>query len=283
MTSKILNGRKISEKIKQEVAEKIKLRQKNNLSTPALAVILVGNNPASEIYVKHKQKACEEVGIISYKYNLPDGTTENAIADRIEKLNADDNIHGILLQLPLPVAISSDNLLEKINPKKDVDGFHPYNLGRLAQRRPLLRPCTPFGIITLLESTHEDIAGKNAVIVGASNIVGRPMALELLLTKCTVTVCHRFTHNLAQHVQNADILIAATGHHGIIQSDWIKPGAIVIDVGFSRLNNGDITGDIDFDTAKQRAAWITPVPGGVGPMTVATLLENTVLAAELQT
>src|SRR3990167_5794276 len=283
MTSKILNGLKISEKIKQEVAEKIKLRQKNNLSTPALAVILVGNNPASEIYVKHKQKACEEVGIISYKYNLPDGTTENAIADRIEKLNADDNIHGILLQLPLPVAISSDNLLEKINPKKDVDGFHPYNLGRLAQRRPLLRPCTPFGIITLLESTHEDIAGKNAVIVGASKIVGRPMALELLLTKCTVTVCHRFTHNLAQHVQNADILIAATGHHGIIQSDWIKPGAIVIDVGFSRLNNGDITGDIDFDTAKQRAAWITPVPGGVGPMTVATLLENTVLAAELQT
>lgn len=282
MTAQILDGRKIADKIKIEIKEKIEQRKKNNLIAPGLAVIIVGDNLASQSYVKHKQKACEQVGIISHKYNLPENTTENNIENLIEKLNADKNIHGILLQLPLPQKISPDNLLEKINFKKDVDGFHPYNLGRLVQRRPLLRPCTPLGIITLLESTGEDLAGKNAVVIGASNIVGRPMALELLLAKCTVTVCHRFTRDLAQHVQNADILISATGHHGIVQSDWIKPAAMIIDVGFSRLSNGDITGDIDFDTAKMRASWITPVPGGVGQMTVATLLQNTLQAAEMQ-
>lgn len=281
MTAHIINGREIAERIKTSVAEKITERQKNHLSTPGLAVILVGNNPASETYVNHKRAACEEVGITSHLHRLPDNTDQKTVSDLITSLNNDPAIHGILLQLPLPSQLSSDELLELIHPNKDVDGFHPYNLGRLAQKRPLLRPCTPHGVMTLLRSTQTKLAGKHAVVIGASNIVGRPMALELLLADCTVTICHRKTQELAHHVRMADIVISATGHHGVIQSDWIKPGAIVIDVGFSRLSNGKITGDIDFNTAKTRAGWITPVPGGVGPMTVATLLENTILAAEL--
>ena len=281
MTAHIIDGRAIAAKIKASIAEKIHLRKKNNLSIPGLAVILVGNDPASQTYVNHKRKACEEVGIYSECHQLPENTDQNTLEQLIDMLNNNEKIHGILLQLPLPKQLSSDELLERINPKKDVDGFHPYNLGRLAQKRPLLRPCTPFGVMTLLHSTNEKIAGKNAVVIGASNIVGRPMALELLLAKCTVTVCHRFTLDLQQHIQNADILISATGHHGLIRSDWIKQNAIVIDVGFSRLSNGKITGDIDFETAKLHAGWITPVPGGVGPMTVATLLQNTVMAAEM--
>lgn len=281
MTATILDGRAIAEKIKANVAEKIQLRKKKNLPAPGLAVILVGHNHASETYVGHKKRACEQVGIISTVYRLHENTEQKALEKLIDTLNHDKNVHGILLQLPLPQQLNSDELLEKINYKKDVDGFHPYNLGRLAQKRPLLRPCTPHGVMTLLQATGENLAGKNAVVIGASNIVGRPMALELLLAKCTVTVCHRFTHDLRHFIQDADILISATGHHGIIKSEWIKPGAIVIDVGFSRLSNGAITGDIDFSTAKTRAKWITPVPGGVGPMTVATLLQNTVAAAEI--
>jgi len=281
MTAQILDGRAIAEKIKSDIAKKVQLRIKNNLCVPGLSVILVGSNPASQTYVNHKRKACEAVGIISNVYLLPENVAQNALEKLIDNLNADDNVHGILLQLPLPKHIQTDELLERIISKKDVDGFHPYNLGRLVQKRPLLRPCTSYGVMTLLNATGETLAGKHAVIVGASNIVGRPMALELLLAQCTVTVCHRATQHLSQHIKAADILISATGHHGLIQSEWIKPGAIVIDVGFSRLSNGKITGDIEFDTAKKRAGWITPVPGGVGPMTVATLLQNTIMAAEL--
>lgn len=281
MSAQILDGNATAKKVRAQVKQKIKERQKKGLPTPGLDVILVGDNPASATYVKHKQRACEEVGIRSRRHLLDHNVTQQAIADKIDACNADPEVHGILLQLPLPDHINADDLLERIHPKKDVDGFNPYNLGRLTQRRPLLRPCTPMGVMTLFAETGEDLTGKNAVVVGASNIVGRPMALELLLAKCTVTVCHRFTHNLAQSIQNADILVAAIGKPGIIQSDWIKPGAIIADVGFSRLENGSITGDVEFTTASQRAGWITPVPGGVGPMTVASLLENTLMAAQL--
>lgn len=282
MVANILDGKKIAEKIKLEVASQVATRKNQALPAPGLAVILVGDNPASATYVSHKQKACEMVGIRSILHHLPTHTAHQAIADKICELNEDTSVHGILLQLPLPNFASPDDLLEMIDPKKDVDGFHPYNLGRLAQLRPLLRPCTPYGVMTLLQHTGEDLIGKNVTVVGDSNIVGKPMALELLLARATPTICHRSTKDLKMHIQHADILISATGHYGVIQSEWIKPGAIVIDVGFSRLSNGKITGDIDFETAKERASWITPVPGGVGPMTVATLLQNTLMAAELQ-
>lgn len=276
MTANILDGNTLCSQIKQELAKKIKTLG----ITPGLDVILVGNNPASESYVGHKHRACTEVGIRSRIHRLAENCRQEDIKTLINDCNNDTSVHGILLQLPLPAHLSVDNLLEKISPQKDVDGFHPYNLGRLVQRRPLLRPCTPYGIIKLLEHAQIELAGKNAVVVGASNIVGRPMALELLLAKATVTVCHRFTKNLAEIIAQADILISATGQPGLIKSDWIKPGAVVVDVGFSRLSNGKISGDLDFDTAKEKASWITPVPGGVGPMTVAMLLHNTVMACE---
>ncbi len=279
---KILDGKAIAQEIKDNIKKVVTERLQAGKSAPGLDVILVGDNPASASYVSHKQRACDYTGIRSRIHQLPEDTTMEAIAEQIDACNADPEVNGILLQLPLPEKLQPESLLERINPAKDVDGFHPYNLGRLVQRRPLLRPCTPYGVITLLEHTDEDLAGKHVVIIGSSNIVGRPMALECLLQKCTVTVCHRFTKDLASEVQQGDIVIAAIGKPGIIQSDWIKPGAIVIDVGFSRLSNGAISGDIDFETAKHRASWITPVPGGVGPMTVATLLENTVLATKLQ-
>lgn len=282
MPAQLLDGKAVAARVKKHVSEHIQQRQKKGLSAPGLDVILVGNNPASEVYVKNKQIACESVGIRSHCHRLPESCTQEEIAHLIERCNQDVDVHGILLQLPLPKHINSDDLLEFIHPHKDVDGFHPYNLGRLVQRRPQLRPCTPKGIITLLEATGEKIAGCHAVVVGASNIVGRPMALELLLAKCTTTVCHRFTPDLKKHIENADILISATGVPGIINSQWIKPGATVIDVGFSRLSNGLIVGDIEFETAQERAGWITPVPGGVGPMTIATLLQNTLMAVELQ-
>ena len=282
MSGQLIDGKAIAADIKESVRQHILDRQSRGLPTPGLDVILVGDNPASASYVSHKQAACQFAGIRSRCHRLPATCTADDITQLIDTCNNDLSVHGILLQLPLPDHIDSDALLERINPQKDVDGFHPYNLGRLVQRRPLLRPCTPKGVITLLESTQEAIAGKHAVVVGASNIVGRPMALELLLAKCTTTVCHRFTRHLDEQINHADILISATGKHGLIQSDWIKPGAIVIDVGFSRLSNGSITGDLEFETARQRASWITPVPGGVGPMTVATLLQNTLIAADLQ-
>jgi methylenetetrahydrofolate dehydrogenase (NADP+)/methenyltetrahydrofolate cyclohydrolase len=279
MSAKILDGKALAEIVKQNVAAQVRDRLRNNLPAPGLAVILVGNNPASLSYVGHKQKACEEVGILSHCHQLPENCTQQQIIDLINQCNEDPTIHGILLQLPLPAHLSAAPLLEKISPAKDVDGFHPYNMGRLALRQPLLRPCTPYGVMKLLASTAINLTGLHAVVLGASNIVGRPMALELLLAKCSVTVCHRFTRQLAPHVAAADILVSAIGKTGLVKSEWIKPGSIVVDVGFNRLPSGKITGDIEFDTARERAGWITPVPGGVGQMTVATLLENTLLAA----
>ena len=281
MTAQILDGKYISGLIKKKVKRAIELRVKNQQSIPGLDVILVGDDPASKIYIQHKQRACKAVGIRSYCHQLTESTTEDQLTLLIESLNEKPETDGILLQLPLPNHLDPSRFLEKISADKDVDGFHPYNFGRLALRQPRLRPCTPYGVLTLLKHTNIPLEGKHAVIVGSSNIVGRPMSLELLLQKCTVTTCHRFTTDLASHIRQADILISATGKPGIIDSQWIREGAIVIDVGFSRLSNGAISGDIDFETAKQRASWITPVPGGVGPMTVATLLENTLLAAEI--
>ena len=279
MTTRILDGRACAEKVKTHVKEAIFARQKKSLSVPSLSVILVGKDLASAAYVRQKELACQVVGIHSTVHRMFSTISEAELAEKIDQYNADSNTHGILLQLPLPAHINTFNLLERIHPDKDVDGFHPYNLGRLVQRHPALPPCTPAGIMVLLRETNEDLTGKHAVVVGASNIVGRPMALELLLAKCTVTVCHRFTRDLAKHVNAADLLIVAIGKPGVIQSEWIKPGAIVVDVGFSRLSQNKIVGDIDFETAKEKTAWITPVPGGVGPMTVATLLENTLQAA----
>lgn len=281
MSAKILDGKAIAAKVKASVRRQVQHRLNNNLPAPGLAVILVGENPASIAYVGHKQRACEEAGILFHCHRLPENIHQGELAAVIDDCNNDLTVHGILLQLPLPEQLQVNELLTKIAPEKDVDGFHPFNMGQLVLRSPTLRPCTPYGVIQLLKETGEDLAGKNAVIVGASNIVGRPMALELLLTKCTVTICHRFTHNLSYHVQNADILISAIGKPGVIQSDWIKPDSIVIDVGFNRLEGGIIVGDIDFPTAIHRAGWITPVPGGVGQLTVATLLENTLRAAKL--
>ena len=281
MTANIIDGRQIAAQVKKNLKQKIVTRLNLGLPKPGLDVILVGNNPASATYVRHKQIACDEVGILSRRLDLPETTSQAELKSLIETLNQRKETHGILLQLPLPHTLDTNPLLSRINHLKDVDGFHPFNIGQLAQRQPTMRPCTPYGVIQLLKSTKCDLSKAHAVIVGASNIVGRPMALECLLSKCTVTICHRFTQSLQQHIQDADILIVAIGKPGIIQSEWIKPGAIVIDVGFNHLPNGRVCGDIDYDSAKERAGWITPVPGGVGPMTVAVLLENTLRSAEL--
>lgn len=280
MLAKIIDGKTIAQTIRQEVAQKVQLRLEQGKRAPGLAVILVGANPASQIYVGSKRRACEEVGFISRSYDLPDTTTEAELLKLIDDLNQDVEIDGILVQLPLPAGIDNVKVIERIHPDKDVDGFHPYNVGRLCQRAPRLRPCTPRGIVTLLERYDINTYGLNAVIIGASNIVGRPMSLELLLAGCTTTVTHRFTKNLEQHVRNADLLVVAVGKPNFIPGEWIKPGAIVVDVGINRLENGKVTGDVDFDEASKRAAWITPVPGGVGPMTVATLIQNTLQACE---
>jgi methylenetetrahydrofolate dehydrogenase (NADP+)/methenyltetrahydrofolate cyclohydrolase len=279
MTAKLLDGKTLAAQLRKDVAEAIQKRARQGLRQPGLAVILVGNDPASEIYVRHKRQACDEVGIKSTFHALPASISENELIALIESLNRDQSVDGILLQLPLPEQMDSDKVLECIDPAKDVDGFHPYNLGRLAQRRPMLRPCTPLGIMTLLDSIDSPYKNQHAVIIGASNIVGRPMALELLLAGCTITVCHRFTPDLIGHVRLADILVSAVGKPGVIKGEWIKLGATVIDVGINRLADGSITGDVEFEVARERAAWITPVPGGVGPMTVATLLRNTLMAA----
>jgi methylenetetrahydrofolate dehydrogenase (NADP+)/methenyltetrahydrofolate cyclohydrolase len=280
MTAKLIDGKSIAAEVRQSVKKRIEDRLRVNLRPPGLAVILVGQDPASEIYVRNKRRACDEAGMLSRAYDLGVDTSERDLLALIEELNNDGEIDGILVQFPLPGHIDADKVTEAILPDKDVDGFHPYNIGRLALRRPLLRSCTPRGVITLLEYTDEPFYGREAVIVGASNIVGRPMLLELLLAGCTVTTCHRFTRDLDTHVGSADILVVAVGKPGLVPGEWIKPGATVIDVGINRLEDGSLTGDIGFDAACERAAWITPVPGGVGPMTVATLLENTLFAAE---
>lgn len=283
MTAKLLDGKALAKKIRADIAAEIADRTGKGLKQPGLAVILVGEDPASEIYVRNKRLACQETGIQSFYHPLPATVQEQELIQLIQQLNADEKVDGILLQLPLPSHIDSDKLLELIDPTKDVDGFHPYNLGRLAQRHPLIRPCTPYGIMMLLESIQETYKNKHAVVVGASNIVGRPVALELLISGCTVTICHRFTGDLQPYVASADILVSAVGKPGIIKGEWIKPGAIVIDVGINRALDGTITGDVEFAAASERAAWITPVPGGVGPMTVAALLKNTLSASKQHT
>ncbi len=282
MTAQIIDGKAVASKLRQSIADKVAQRINAGKPAPGLAVILVGDDPASSIYVNKKVQACQEIGFQSRKIELPASTQEQELLDTIDDLNADPDIHGVLLQLPIPEHINSNRMLEHIAPHKDVDGFHAFNLGRLVQRNPLLRSCTPKGIVSLLESIEGvDIRGMDAVIVGASNIVGRPMALELLIKGCTTTVCHRFTRDLKAHVERAELVIVAVGKPGIVKGEWIKPGAIVIDVGINRLEDGRVVGDVDFESAAKNAGWITPVPGGVGPMTVATLMENTLLATEI--
>lgn len=280
MTAQIIDGKAIAADLKQKIRAATQMRLATGKRAPGLAVVLIGENPASQVYVSNKRKSCEEVGFKSVSYDLPADTSESALMALIDKLNNDDEIDGILVQLPLPAHIQTDAVIEHISAHKDVDGFHPYNIGRLAQRMPLLRPCTPKGVITMLKESGIELKGQDAVVVGASNIVGRPMGLELLLAGCTTTICHRMTKDLESHVRRADLLVVAVGKANFIPGDWIKDGAIVVDVGINRLENGKLTGDVEFAKAVEKAAWITPVPGGVGPMTVATLLENTLYAAE---
>ncbi len=281
MTAQIINGKLIADQLLEEIHQEVSLRIAAGKRAPGLAVILIGDNPASAIYVRNKRKACERTGIRSVAHDLPAATKQSELLALIDQLNADTSIDGILVQLPLPAHIAEPDVIERIRPDNDVDGFHPYNIGRLAQRNPMLRPCTPYGAMTLLKSTGVDLRGLNAVVVGASNIVGRPMALELLLAGCTVTVTHSATRNLADHVRTAEVLVVAVGKPQMVKGDWIKQGAIVIDVGINRIADGSICGDVEFDEAKKRAGWITPVPGGVGPMTIATLLQNTLHANKL--
>ncbi|OGT08788.1 MAG: bifunctional methylenetetrahydrofolate dehydrogenase/methenyltetrahydrofolate cyclohydrolase [Gammaproteobacteria bacterium RBG_16_37_9] len=279
MSAKIIDGVAIAQKLQQEIASQIKDLTSKGLRAPGLAVIIVGENAASKIYVNKKRKMCLELGIISKDYNLPDNLAESELLKLIADLNKDYTIDGILVQLPLPKHIDSNKILEYILPDKDVDGFNPYNIGKLSLGRSALRPCTPKGILTLLQSTGVDLKGMNAVVIGASNIVGKPMAMELINARSTVTVCRSTTRDLPAIARQADIVIAATGVAEMVKGDWIKQGAIVIDVGINRLPNGELVGDVDFEQAKEVAGWITPVPGGVGPMTVATLMENTLYAA----
>lgn len=282
MTAQIINGKAIADNLLDSIKERINQRLSAGKRAPGLAVILLGEDPASAIYVRNKRLACEKVGVRSVAYNLPTTTSEQELLALIAQLNQDDTIDGILVQSPLPPQIEEEHVIECISPSKDVDGFHPYNIGRLAVRQPTLRSCTPFGVIKMLEATGINLMGLDAVVVGVSNHVGRPMGLELLLAGCTVTSCHRHTKYLAKMVAQADLIVAAAGKPGLIKGEWIKPGAIVIDIGINRLEDGRICGDVDFSVAKERAGWITPVPGGVGPMTVATLMENTLLSLELR-
>ncbi len=280
MTAELLDGKSLAASIRRAVRERVAARTAGGRRAPGLAVVLVGDDPASEVYVRNKRRACEEAGVMSRVHRLPADTSQAALLERVDGLNADPAIDGILVQLPLPPQIDSAAILERIDPDKDVDGFHPCNVGRLALRVPRLRPCTPRGVMLLLDHSGECYKGRHAVVVGASNIVGRPMTLELLLAGATVTTCHRFTRDLEDHVARADILVVAVGRPGLIPGTWIKPGATVIDVGMNRGPDGRLTGDVEFETARARARWITPVPGGVGPMTVAVLLQNTLEAAE---
>ena len=280
MTAQKIDGRQVATDIQRELRARIENRVAAGRRPPGLAVVMVGEDPASAIYVRNKRRACDAAGIRSVAYDLPADTTQDALDALITGLNDDPAIDGILVQLPLPAQLDARRIIEAIDPAKDVDGFHPYNIGRLAQRIPLLRPCTPFGVMQLLESYEIPVRRHNAVVVGASNIVGRPMALELVLAGATTTVCHRFTADLAAEVARADIVVVAVGKPGLVKGAWIKPGATVIDVGMNRLADGTLCGDVEYEAAAERAAWITPVPGGVGPMTVAMLLKNTLYAAQ---
>lgn len=281
MSAQIINGKEVAQARIALVRKKIEDRLAKGLSQPRLAVILVGTNPASAVYVRNKKLACEKAKIVSLSYELPENTPQNELLGLIDTLNNDPSVDGILVQMPLPKQIDSQLILEYVHPDKDVDGFHPYNIGRLVHRMPLLRPCTPRGVMSLLEYYNIDTVGKKAVVVGASSIVGRPQVLEMLLARATVTICHSATLNLPQEIAQADILIVGVGKPNFIKGEWIKEGAVVIDVGINRLDDGALVGDVEFDTAKERASFITPVPGGVGPMTIATLLENALEAAQI--
>ncbi|MBF1291219.1 MAG: bifunctional methylenetetrahydrofolate dehydrogenase/methenyltetrahydrofolate cyclohydrolase FolD [Neisseria sicca] len=281
MTAKLIDGKKISQERLQLVSAAVAKRLESGLRAPCLAVVLVGDNPASAVYVRNKKSACQKCGIRSLSYELPASTSQEDLLKLIDELNGNAEVDGILVQLPLPEGLDSQAVLERIHPDKDVDGFHPYNVGRLVVKMPLMRPCTPKGVMTLLEAYGIDPKGKKAVVVGASNIVGRPQALELLLARATVTICHSATENLDKEVGAADIVVVGVGIPNFVKGEWIKPGAVVIDVGINRLEDGSLCGDVEFDVAKERAGMITPVPGGVGPMTIATLLENTLHAATL--
>jgi len=281
MSAQILDGKAIAADIRLGIKETVSQLTASGQRPPGLAVVLVGENPASQVYVRNKQRACEEVGFLSERHSLASDTSEPELLGLINELNAREEIDGILVQLPLPKQIDEETVIERILPTKDVDGFHPYNVGRLALRMPILRSCTPKGVMTMLERTGQKLEGLDATIIGQSNIVGRPMALELLAARCTITVCHSRTKELIEKARNADVLVTAIGRPGFIKEDWIKPGALVIDVGINRLDDGTLCGDVDFAAARKKASWITPVPGGVGPMTVATLLENTLQARQL--
>ncbi|NLB13511.1 MAG: bifunctional methylenetetrahydrofolate dehydrogenase/methenyltetrahydrofolate cyclohydrolase FolD [Gammaproteobacteria bacterium] len=282
MPARLLDGKLIADRLLDHLAAKVAARLASGQAAPGLAVVLVGADPASAVYVRNKRRACERAGFVSFDYDLPDSTTEAELHALSDRLNADPTVNGILVQLPLPAHFDSTALIDRIDPAKDVDGFHPANVGRLLLRQPGLRPCTPRGIMTLLAHTDRPVRGREAVVVGVSNHVGRPMAMELLIAGCTTTSCHRFTprETLEKHIRQADIVVVAVGKPALVPGEWIKPGAIVIDVGINRLEDGSLCGDVGFDAAFERASWITPVPGGVGPMTVATLMQNTLVAAE---
>jgi methylenetetrahydrofolate dehydrogenase (NADP+)/methenyltetrahydrofolate cyclohydrolase len=280
MTARILDGRKIAGEVLDRVAAGVRARADAGRPAPGLAVVLVGADPASAVYVRNKRKACKQVGFESFDFDLPADTSEAELFALVDRLNADPRVHGILVQLPLPGRVNAAALIDRIDPRKDEDGFSAINVGHLALRRFGLRPCTPKGVMTLLGHTDRPVRGQHAVVVGVSNHVGRPLVLELLIAGCTTTCCHKFTQGLDHYVRQADILIAAVGKPGIVKGEWIKPGAVVIDVGINRMDDGRLVGDVGFEEAAQRASWITPVPGGVGPMTVATLMENTLEAAQ---
>lgn len=282
MSARIIDGKARAARVTAEVSAAVAGRLAGGGSRPGLAVVLVGENPASQVYVRNKRRTTEAVGMRSFAHDLPATTTQAELLDLVARLNADPAVNGILVQLPLPKHIDEEAVTEAILPAKDVDGFHPYNIGRLVLKRPTLRPCTPYGCMTLLRDTGEDLVGKHAVIIGQSNIVGRPMALELLMARCTVTICHSATRDLPGLVRQADIVVSGVGKPGFVRGDWIKPGALVIDVGINRTAEGKLVGDVDFAAASEVAGWITPVPGGVGPMTIAMLLANTLRAAESQ-
>jgi len=280
VTSQIIDGKQVANDLIERIKDGVDKRLAAGRRAPGLAMILVGDHSASKVYVRNKEKACERSGIISIMHRIPESTTQEELLDLINRLNMDDSVDGILVQLPLPAHIDDEAVLNSISPDKDADGFHPDNMGRLAVGEPRFRPCTPRGIMTLLEHTGIELAGLDAVIVGRSNIVGRPMALELIRASATVTVCHSKTKDLAGKVGAADLVVAAVGRAEFVKGAWIKPGAVVIDVGINRAEDGKLVGDVEFEAASERASWITPVPGGVGPMTVASLLENTYDSAE---
>lgn len=281
MAAKILDGKRIANELLDDLRVRVALGLAEGRAAPGLAVVLVGDDPASSVYVRNKRRACQHVGFRSFDFDLPASASQGELVALIEKLNADPQIHGILVQLPLPANFDANALINRIDPNKDVDGFHPENIGRLALRQRGLRPCTSKGVMTLLANTDRRVRGQTAVVVGVSNHVGRPLAFELLLAGCTTICCHKFSHDMPHTIALGDIVIVAVGKPGLVKGAWIKPGAVVIDVGINRLSDGSLTGDVEFDVAAQRASWITPVPGGVGPMTVATLMQNTVEAAQL--